>query len=167
MTRRSLMALAFARPSLKINKLELIPIRATERTVWLFVRLTTDKKLTGLGEASDAFGFAGTTKANAEKMEAELGNFFELIQGRSPLEIERYRQLGEPRARAGGLVAATAYSAIEQALWDLTGQALDQPIHALMAGRCSAGRGASRCPSMPTSTVALKRCGLRWGRRRG
>ena len=142
MTRRSLLAFAFAKPQLKINKLELIPVRATERTVWLFVRLTTDKKLTGLGEASDAFGFAATTKANAQQMEAELAAYFELIQGRSPLEIERYRQLGEPRARRGGLIAATAYSAIEQALWDLTGQALNQPIHALLGGRGGPGRQA-------------------------
>lgn len=167
MTRRSLLALAFSRPQLKITKLDLIPSAPPSAPCGFSYASPLTKKLTGLGEASDAFGFAGTTKANAEKMEAELANFFELIQGRSPLEIERYRQLGEPRARTGGLVAATAYSAIEQALWDLTGQALDQPIHALMAGRCSAGRGASRCPSMPTSTVALKRCGLRWGRRRG
>ena len=139
MTRRSLLALAFSRPSLKITKLELIPVRATERTVWLFVRLTTDKKLTGLGEASDAFGFAATTKANALQMEAELAAYFELIKGRSPLEIERYRQLGEPRARRGGLIAATAYSAIEQALWDLTGQALEQPIHALLGGALLGG----------------------------
>ena len=134
MTRRSLLALAFSRPSLKITKLELIPVRVTERTVWLFVRLTSDKKLTGLGEASDAFGFAATTKANALQMEAELAAYFELIKGRSPLEIERFRQQGEPRARAGGLIAATAYSAIEQALWDLTGKALNQPIHALLGG---------------------------------
>ena len=32
MTRRSLIAIAFARPSLKITKLELIPVRVTERT---------------------------------------------------------------------------------------------------------------------------------------
>lgn len=128
------MALAFSRPRLKVTKLELIPVRATERTVWLFVRLHTDRKLTGLGEASDAFGFAATTKANAQQMEAELGQFFELVKGRSPLEIERFRQQGEPRARAGGLIAATAYSALEQALWDLSGQALDQPIHALLGG---------------------------------
>lgn len=134
MTRRSLIALAFSRPKLKVTKLELIPVRATERTVWLFVRLHTDRKLTGLGEASDAFGFAATTKANAQQMESQLGRFFEIVQGRSPLEIERFRQQGEPRARAEGLMAATAYSAIEQALWDLAGQALDQPIHALLGG---------------------------------
>ncbi len=134
MTRRSLMAFAFSRPRLKVTKLELVPIRATERTVWLFVRLHTDRKATGLGEASDAFGFAATTQANARQMEVELGQFFELVKGRSPLEIERFRQQGEPRARAGGLLAATAYSAIEQALWDLAGQALDQPLHALLGG---------------------------------
>ncbi len=133
MTRRSLLY-AFARPRLKVTKLEVIPIRATERTVWLFIRLCTDRGLTGLGEASDAFGFASTSKVNAQKMEAELNAFFELVQGRSPLEIEPYRQQGEPRARAGGLVAATAYSALEQALWDLSGQALSLPIHALLGG---------------------------------
>jgi galactonate dehydratase len=135
MTRRSLFALAYARPKLKVTRLDLFPVRATGRTMWLFVRLGTDQRLTGLGEASDGFGFAGTSKAGIDRMQSELKAFFEIAQGHSPLEIERYRQLGDARARAGGLVAATAYSAIEQALWDLAGQALDQPIHALLGGR--------------------------------
>lgn len=134
MTRRSLLALAYARPKLKVTKLELIPVRATERTVWLFVRLNTDQKLTGLGEASDAFGFAGTSQANAQRMTSELNAYLELIQGRSPFEIERFRQLGEPRARTNGLVSATAFSALEQALTDLAAQALEQPIHVLLGG---------------------------------
>ena len=131
MTRRAIFALA-ARSQLKVTQLELIPIRATARTVWLIVRLRTNQSLTGLGEASDAFGFAATTKANAQQMEAELQAHFALILGHSPLEIERFRQLAEPRARSGGLVAATAYSAIEQALWDLASQALHQPLHRLL-----------------------------------
>src|SRR6185436_2995697 len=45
-------------PRLRVTGFELLPVRATERTVWLFVRLRTDAGLTGLGEASDAFGFA-------------------------------------------------------------------------------------------------------------
>src|SRR5688572_16774741 len=44
-----------ALPTLKITGFELIPVRATSRTVWLFVRLRTDAGLAGLGEASDAF----------------------------------------------------------------------------------------------------------------
>jgi galactonate dehydratase len=34
-----------------------------------------------------------------------------------------------------GLVAATAFSAIEQALWDLAGQALGVPTYALFGGK--------------------------------
>ena len=61
-----------AAPRLRITTLELLPMRATARTVWLFVRLGTDAGLTGLGEASDAFGFANTSKQNAAQMESEL-----------------------------------------------------------------------------------------------
>ena len=31
-----------AAPKLRVTKLELLPMRATERTVWLFVRIGTD-----------------------------------------------------------------------------------------------------------------------------
>jgi len=123
-----------AMPRLRITGFELLPVRATARTVWLIVRLKTDAGLTGLGEASDAFGFADTTKEDAARMEAELRRFFKLIDGKSPLDIGAYRREGEPLAAQGGLVAATAYSAVEQALWDLAGKALDVPTHTLLGG---------------------------------
>jgi galactonate dehydratase len=113
---------------------ELIPIRATSRTVWLVVRLQTDAGLTGLGEASDAFGFANTTADDASRMRAQLKTFFELINGQSPFDIESYRQRGEPIARKG-LVEATAFSAIEQGLWDIAGKALEVPTHVLLGGK--------------------------------
>jgi hypothetical protein len=50
-------------------------------------------------------------------MRSQLATFFDLINGRSPFEIESYRQRGEAMARQG-LVPATAFSAIEQALWE-------------------------------------------------
>lgn len=124
-----------AAPNIHVTAIELLPVRATERTVWLIVRLQTDRGLVGLGEASDAFGFANTTKQDALRMEAELGNFFALIQGKSPLDIEAYRQKAEPMAIAGGLIAATAYSAVEQALWDLAGQSLEIPTYDLFGGK--------------------------------
>jgi galactonate dehydratase len=124
-----------AAPRLRVTGLELLPVRATARTVWLIVRLGTDAGITGLGEASDAFGFANTTKADAARMQSELRRFFGLIEGKSPLEVGVYRQQGEPLAAKGGLVAATAFSAIEQALWDLVGKALDVPTPALLGGR--------------------------------
>lgn len=122
-------------PRLRVIGFELLPVRATERTVWLIVRLRTDGGLTGLGEASDAFGFANTTKPDAARMESELHGFFGLIDGKSPLEIGAYRQQGERIVAKGGLVAATAYSAIEQALWDLAGKSLDVPTCTLFGAR--------------------------------
>ena len=122
-------------PKVRVRSLELIPVRATERTVWLIVRLSTDKGLTGLGEASDAFGFANTTKQDALQMESELRKFFALIEGKPRIDIEAYRHAGERHAAAGGIVSATAYGAIEQAIWDLAGQALEVPAYALLGGR--------------------------------
>jgi galactonate dehydratase len=120
-------------PALRIIGVELVPVRATSRTVWVFVRLRTDRGLTGLGEASDAFGFANTTRGDIETMRAQVTSFVRLIEGRSPLDIAAFRQQGLPLARTG-LVAATAFSAIEQALWDLAGKALGVPAHVLLGG---------------------------------
>jgi galactonate dehydratase len=123
-----------AAPVIRITAFELLPVRATSRTVWLVVRLRTDAGLTGLGEASDAFGFANTTAANAETMRARLQAFFDLVRGGSPLDVERYRQRGMPMVKAD-LVSATAFSAIEQAMWDLAGQALGVPTYSLFGGK--------------------------------
>lgn len=124
-----------AAPRVRVTGFELLPVRATDRTVWLMVRLRSDAGLTGLGEASDAFGFANTTAQDAARMETALRDFFRLVEGQSPLDIGRYRQRAEPLARKGGLLTATAFSAIEQALWDMAAKALDVPTHTLFGGK--------------------------------
>jgi galactonate dehydratase len=124
-----------AAPKVRVTGFELLPVRATARTVWLIVRLRTDVGLTGLGEASDAFGFANTTAQDAARMQSELNGFFEMVKGQSPLDIGAYRARGAPVAAKNGLVSATAFSAIEQALWDLAGKALDVPTHSLFGGK--------------------------------
>jgi galactonate dehydratase len=98
------------------------------------VRLHSSDGKTGIGEASDAFGFANTTAADVTLMQLELSRLFEFVRDRSPLEIERYRQEARWFA-AAGLVQATAYSAIEQALWDLSGKIVELPVHALLGGK--------------------------------
>jgi galactonate dehydratase len=128
-------AFAEAAPRVRVTRLELLPMRATARTVWLFVRLGTDTGLTGLGEASDAFGFANTTSKNAAQMESDLRAFFRLVEGKSPLDIGAYLRDGARLVAGRGLIAATAYSAIEQALWDLAGKALDVPTYSLFGGK--------------------------------
>ena len=63
---------------MRITDFELFPVRASSRTVWLIVRVRTDVGISGLGEASDAFGFANTTVAQARQMELELGRFVQV-----------------------------------------------------------------------------------------
>jgi galactonate dehydratase len=158
-----------AMPRLRVTGFELLPVRATERTVWLIIRLRTDAGITGLGEASDAFGFANTTKEDAGRMEAELRGFFGLIAGKSPLDIGAYRQKGERMAATGGLISATAYSAIEQALWDLAGKSLDVPTCTMFGGRvrdtlqvyANVNRAAK--PRMPTGFAAAANAAVRDG----
>jgi galactonate dehydratase len=157
-----------AAPTLRVTGFELLPVRASERTVWLIVRVRTDAGLTGLGEASDAFGFANTTREDAARMETELRGLFELVKGRSPLDVESYRQRGLALA-SRGLVQATAFSAIEQALWDLSGKALDVPSSALFGGAVRdrlpvyANVNRATSPRTPDGFAASARAAVREG----
>ena len=104
--------------------METFIVQATGRTNWIFVRLRTNQGITGLGEAS----LGQQTDLSA------LQEFFALIRDEPPFNIERYRQRGYGRAGAGDRRMATAFSALEQAQWDLVGKALDAPVHQLFGG---------------------------------
>jgi galactonate dehydratase len=92
---------------------------------WLFVEVQTDDGLVGLGEASQA-----GDDLVATCIEKRLGPE---LRGKDPRGIEPLTT--EMLAKAEGRAAATAVSAIEQALWDIWGQSLGQPIWALLGGR--------------------------------
>jgi len=86
-------------------------VRVTPRTVWTFARLVADSGDEGWGEA--------TLEGRAAEVEAAIRAF------RPPLE------LGEI---PGTLVEAAAYSAVEQARWDLAARAARRPLAALLGG---------------------------------
>jgi galactonate dehydratase len=161
--------LLHAAPRLRVTGMELLPVRASARTVWLNVRLRTDAGLTGIGEASDAFGFNNTTREQAAQMESALRGFFAFADGKSPLEIGAYRARGEAVAAKGGLVAATAFSAIEQALWDLAGKALDVPTYSLFGGAirttlpCYANINRATNPRTPPGFAASAKAAVAQG----
>jgi galactonate dehydratase len=92
---------------------------------WLFVRVHTDAGLIGLGEASQ--GGNAVVRAFLE------GTLRDLLIGRDPCQIEPLAS--EILSRANGRGPATAVSGVEQALWDIWGQSLGQPIWALLGGR--------------------------------
>ena len=93
---------------------------------WLFVQVKTDTGLIGLGEAS---------QADNMQVQSYVENRLrgELI-GRDPTMIEIISNELLARVR-NERSAATAVSAVEQALWDIWGQKLGLPIWALMGGR--------------------------------
>ncbi len=113
-----------AERSLRVEGMTLTSVRVSERTTWMFVHLRTNLGLSGLGECS-----VGRRSELPELKEA-----FEAARGRSPFDIEAYRAAGRELAATGGIVEATAFSAIEQALWDLIGKAVDAPVHQLTGG---------------------------------
>lgn len=126
--------LSAAEANLKITGMRVFLVNATARTKWIFLRLTTNNGLTGLGEASDGFG-GKLTASDAARIQSTLGEFFELVRGKSPFEIEAYRQRGRATAIDGALPVRTAFSAIEQAQWDLVGKALGAPVYDLFGGK--------------------------------
>jgi galactonate dehydratase len=112
----------YQRPKLKITDVKTAFLQG------FHVRIYTDQGLTGDGEAVDATSGAAGIVA---------GFRFSLI-GQSPLDVgaiwERIRTGGIfSGAQAGQFV--TALTAVEIALWDLTGKALGLPIYQLMGGK--------------------------------
>lgn len=97
----------------------------------VFVRLTTESGLTGIGE-STAFAFP---RAVVEVVKALSG----YLVGVDGMDVEThwlqmYRALGWRGITLGG-----AISAIDQALWDLRGKRFEEPVWQLLGGRSRAG----------------------------
>lgn len=113
-----------AEQRLKVEEMHFTSVRVSQRTTWMFVHVHTNLGLVGLGECS----------LGRRRELPELQPAFEAARGHSPFEIEAYRGAGRKRAAEGGIAEATAFSAVEQALWDLVGKAVDAPVHALTGG---------------------------------
>ena len=109
---------------MKITRIEPVIVHVTERGDWVFVQVHTDAGIVGLGEASHSL--------NDALLLATVRVFADQLVGEDPMAI---RSIWQKLARIqGGRVTATALSAIEQALWDIMGQHLGVPIHALFGG---------------------------------
>src|ERR1051326_6405077 len=94
---------------------------------WLFCKVHTDQGITGLGEGSVTSKEATVTHAIMEHERYLLG--------KDPTDIELHWQamFRYPRWR-GGPILNSAISAVEIAMWDITGQALGVPIYKLLGG---------------------------------
>ena len=124
--------LAKENDKLIITDIKVHVVKVNQRGNWHFIELKTNKGITGLGEASH--GVTGNAKDGQQLIETEIAAFFEMVKGSSSFLIEQYRQRGWTRAKSSR-VSQTAFSAIEQALWDINGKALGVPVHQLLGGK--------------------------------
>ena len=119
---------------MKITGIEPRVVHVNHRGDWVFVCVHTDAGITGAGEASHS-GNDALLLSTLEYMATQ-------INGRDPGEIQTvWRQLARLN---GGRIAATALSAIEQALWDIQGQRLETPVHRLFGGALTRQAAAVR-----------------------
>ncbi len=110
--------------NIRITGMQMMTLRVSERTNWILVQLNSSAGITGLGEAS----------LGRRSDLPELIDFYELVDGASPFAVNEFRRRGRTRAAVGQRPEATAFSAIEQALWDMSGKILDAPYYDMVGG---------------------------------
>jgi len=116
------------RAVVKIVDLDVVRVGVNRRGDWLFVRITTDEGLTGIGEASHGGG-AGRDEIVSAIL---IHQCRPRLVGKDPSAVVAATSALWPLG--DGLPGATAVSACEQALWDLAGQAAGLPVHRLFGG---------------------------------
>lgn len=120
---------------MKIQQVEIIDSYCAKRPAWnpVFVRITTDEGIQGVGEAGLAYDLGHSAAAAMIKEIAE-----EMLIGFDPFKTELLfnRMLRESFwGLGGGPVIYAAMSAIDTALWDIKARALEVPVHQLIGGK--------------------------------
>lgn len=109
---------------IKISGLRAFPTGAKT-----FIRIDTDKKVSGWGEVT----------GSEPKVSAVLAeSLFELLDGENPTRVEHLWQklYRAHRDIRGGPVITHVISAIDMALWDITGKLWGVPVYRLLGGPC-------------------------------
>jgi galactonate dehydratase len=140
---------------MKVDALETVYVDEYPNLLWVHVH--TDDGLIGLGE----------TYFGASAVEAHVHEYIApYLLGRNPLEIERHshRMTGYV-GRGGSGAEMRAASAVDIALWDLWGQAVNQPIYQLLGGAsrdtvrvyntCAGYQYVRKAPAQTTANFGL------------
>ena len=94
---------------------------------WLFLKIETDEGITGWGEP--------VVEGRAETVAACVAELADYLVGKDPAPIEdHWTVLYRGGFYRGGAIHMSALAGIDQALWDIKGKALNQPVHALLGG---------------------------------
>lgn len=97
------------------------------------LKLRTDEGLYGVGDAT----LNGREQAVVTYLDEHV---LPCLRGRDPHQIEGvWQYLYKGAYWHGGAVTMTAIAAVDVALWDLKGQALDMPVYQLLGGASRTG----------------------------
>lgn len=123
---------------MKISKIEVFDCKmgkvdaSLSRFNPVLVRVHTETGLSGIGEAGVCYGSGAN---GAVGMLHDLGP---RIIGQDPMRVEAIWEnlfRGTYWAMGGGPIIYSAMSALDVALWDIRGKALDAPIYQLLGGK--------------------------------
>lgn len=94
---------------------------------WLFLKIETDEGVTGWGEP--------IVEGRAETVAAAVAELADYLVGKDPGPIEdHWSVLYRSGFYRGGAIHMSALAGIDQALWDIKGKVLNQPVHVLLGG---------------------------------
>lgn len=116
------------RAVVRISAIESYAVSTGGRNL-VFVQVTTDEGISGVGEAYSAGPDDATQRV--------IADFATWLVGEDPGRIAHLWALMYNGTRfPGGVVVNAAISGIEQALWDIKGKRLGVPVYELLGGPC-------------------------------
>lgn len=120
---------------MKITAVNVFDFRCYEELVVcapICIRIDTDAGISGFGEVGLAYGCAHNAGIGM------VMDFGELLIGRDPFDIESIYDIIFRQTfwgMGGGTVISAGMSAIDIALWDIKGKAMNQPVWKLLGGK--------------------------------
>jgi galactonate dehydratase len=95
---------------------------------WMFLKVETDEGITGWGEP--------VIEGRARSVEAAVHELSYLLVGQDPRRInDLWQAMYRGGFYRGGAILMSAIAGIDQALWDIKGKQLGQPVYELLGGK--------------------------------
>jgi galactonate dehydratase len=112
-----------AQAKMKITKFKLYAVKPR----WLFLAIETDEGITGWGEP--------VIEGRAHSVAAAVEELSVYLIGKDPRRInDHWQTLYRGGFYRGGPILMSAIAGIDQALWDIKGKAMGQPVYELLGG---------------------------------
>lgn len=123
---------------MKITSVDIIDVAnelqsSTSKWRPVVVRINTDEGISGFGEVGMAYGVGASAGLGMAK------DLSKIIIGMDPMQNEAIWDKMQKKTfwgQGGGTVVSAGMSAIDIALWDIKGKALNVPVYQLLGGKC-------------------------------